>query len=98
MLFITTYRPRGPQTEEAEKRLLRLFANYQVPSGVEVKGWWVRADATGVVVSETESAENLMAALAPWQHAFQYDVQPALDIASATKINEAANAWRDSIK
>lgn len=98
MLFVTTYRPRGPMSEAEEKRLLQLFASYQVPSGIEVKGWWVRADNTAVIVSETDSSEKLMEALAAWQHAYEYNVQPAVEIATFARQGAAAAAWRDSVK
>ncbi len=98
MLFITTYRPRGAMSEEAEKRLLQLFASYQVPSGIDVKGWWVRTDNSGVIVSETDSAERVMEAIAAWQHAYEYDVQPAIEIAKFAEISGAMVAWRDSVK
>ena len=98
MLFITRYHARGRLTEAEEKRVLQLFSKWQPAPGEEIKGWWIAADGTGITLSEAASAEAVLEGLAPWHVYFEFNVQPAVEVAKAAEIMAKGIAWRDSIK
>jgi hypothetical protein len=63
-----------------------------------VLGWWVRADGTGVNVTESDSAEAVIEGLAPWYHLIDLDVSPAVEVAKSAEIANTAIAWRESVR
>jgi hypothetical protein len=98
MLFVNIYKIKSSISEAEDKRLYQLLAKWQPPAGLKILGWWVRADGTGVNVSETDSAEAVIEGLAPWYYAIDFDVQPAVEIAKGSEIANKAIAWRESVR
>jgi Domain of unknown function (DUF3303) len=94
VLFGIIYTPREG-SEEAEKRSLQLFTNWQPP--IEFKGHWALAAGGGMAVAEAESAAAVVEATAPWNAFFQFRVEPAIPIEEAVPILMKTQAWRDSV-
>ncbi len=97
MLFVTTYKPRGKVSEDEEKRILKLFSKWQISPQVKVVGWWVTMGSTGILVSEADNAEAILEGIAPWLHAYEFDVQPVVDVAKFAELGNKAIAWRESV-
>jgi hypothetical protein len=99
MLFAAIYRPVGVQSEETQKRGLKLFTNWQSPSGFGFKAHFFRADGNGgIAIVEAESASSLMEGITPWTAFFQFEVTPVVDASEGVPIQMKVNAWRDSIR
>lgn len=98
MLFSATYTPRSA-SEEQDKRMLKLFSNWQPPASVGIKGFYDYADMEGgFMVVEASSAELLLEMIAPWAAFFQFSVRPIIPVEASAAIQQKAFAWRDSIK
>lgn len=86
------------QTEEAEKRSLSVFQQWQPPAGAEFKGFYGFADGTGgVAIVEADSAATLARTTAPWTPWLSFTVTPILPIEEAAAIGGEAVAFRDSV-
>jgi Domain of unknown function (DUF3303) len=99
MLFAITWTNRSGATEESEKRSLQLFKNWQPPEGLEFKGFYDYADANGgIAIAESDSAEAILEATAPWGIFFNFSVRPIVPTDKSPAIYAKASAWRDSIR
>jgi len=98
MLFVLTYTTRGTSTEANEKRVLQLFKNWKPAAGHEIKGWWVTTAGLGVQVAEAASAAALLESISPWAVYFEFNVQPAVEVAQAVELLTKGAAWRDGVK
>ena len=99
MLFAITWVNRGGGTEDADKRTLKLFTNWQPPAGLDFKGFYDYADGNGgVAIAETNAAEVILEATAPWSAFFDFTVRPIVPTDKTPAIFEKAIAWRDSIR
>ena len=86
------------QSEEAEKRSLAVFAQWQPPAGAEFKGFYGFVDGTGgVAIIEADSAATIARTTAPWTPWRSFTVTPILPVEEATAIAGEAIAFRDSV-
>ena len=99
MLFAITWTNRGSGSEDTEKRTLKLFRNWQPPTGLEFKGFYDYADGNGgISIAESNSAEAILEATAPWVAFFHFTVRPIVPTDRSPAIFDKALAWRDSIR
>ena len=97
MLFHVTW-AFVDQSEEAEKRSLAVFAQWQPPAGAEFKGFYGFADGTGgVAIIEADSAATIARTTSPWTPWLRFTVTPIVPIEEATGIAGEAIAFRDSV-
>jgi hypothetical protein len=86
------------QGEEAEKRSLAVFGQWQPPAGAEFKGFYAFADASGgVAIIEADSVATITRTTSPWTPWLRFTVTPILPIEEATAIAGEAIAFRDSV-
>jgi hypothetical protein len=98
MLFAITWTNRSA-TEEADKRTLKLFKNWQPPAGLDFKGFYDYADGNGgIAIAESNSAEVLLEATVPWATFLEFTIRPIVPTDKSPAIFERAYAWRDSIR
>jgi hypothetical protein len=99
MLFAITFTPRAGTSEERDKRTLKLFTNWQPPTGYEFKAFYDYVDGDGGMgIIEAASAEVILEAHAPWATYFTFTVRPIVPSDKAAAIYDKANAWRDSVR
>ena len=99
MLFAITWTNRGSASEETDKRTLKLFKNWQPPAGLDFKGFYDYADGNGgIAIAESNSAEVLLEATAPWTTFVDFSIRPIVPTDKSPAILEKALAWRDSIR
>jgi hypothetical protein len=99
MLFAITYSPRGDVTEEGEKRLLQLFANWKPPAGYDIKNHFGYADGEGgLLIVEVTSVEALTEAAAPWGPFFRFESHAIADVTRTVPLLLRAYGWRDSVQ
>jgi hypothetical protein len=99
MLFAIAWVNRSGATEESERRSLRLFKNWQPPAGLEFKGFYDYADGNGgIAIAESNSAEVILEATAPWALFFDFTVRPIVPTEKSPAILEKAISWRDSVR
>ena len=99
MLFAVTWTNRPGTTEEREKRMLKLFNNWQPPAGFEFQGFYDYVDgAGGIAIAECSSAETMLEVFAPWSTFFDFTVKPIISTEKSAAILEKAFAWRDSVR
>jgi len=99
--MITWYeRPMGSAAdyEGLQKRIMAVFKEWKIPESVKVHHFLVRAgDWGGFMLVETDdfAAIHKMTSTYP---AFEFRVDPALDIQDAVAAQLDAMAWLDSIR
>jgi len=99
MLFAIAWENRAGATEESDKRTLKLFRNWQPPAGLDWKGFYDYADGNGgIAIAESNSAEVLLEATAPWATFLNFTIRPIVPTDKSPDILEKAFAWRDSIR
>ena len=99
MLFALTWVPHGDQSEERDKRMLKLFTSWTPPKGVEFKGFYDYADCHGgVAIIEASSSEVILEATAPWAAYLAFQMRPIVPSDKAAAIFQKTQAWRDGIK
>jgi hypothetical protein len=98
MLFAIAWTNRAGTTEETDKRVLKLFKNWQPPAGLEFKGFYDYADGNGgIAIAEANSAEVILEGTVPWATFINFTVRPIVPTDKSTAILEKAIAWRDSV-
>jgi hypothetical protein len=87
------------QSEDAEKRSLTLFQNWQPPEGADFsRGFFAFADGSGgAAIVEADSAATLARTTAPWVPWLRFEISPIVPIEVGAGIGGEAAAWRDSI-
>lgn len=99
MLFAITWTNRGSATEETDKRILKLFKNWQPRAGLDFKGFYDYEDSNGgIAIAESNSAEVLLEPTAPWATFLDFSIRPIVPSDKSPAICEKAIAWRDSIR
>jgi hypothetical protein len=99
MMFAIAWENRAGATEENDKRTLKLFTNWKPPAGLDFKGFYDYADGNGgIAIAESNSAELLLEATAPWAAYFNFTIRPIVPSDKSPAIFEKAIAWRDSIR
>lgn len=97
MLFHVTWQFTD-QSEEAERRSLEVFQQWQPPAGAEFQGFYGFADGTGgVAIVEVDSAATLARTTAPWTPWLMFQVTPIVPIEEATAIGGEAVSFRASV-
>jgi hypothetical protein len=86
------------QSEEAERRSLAVFSQWQPPEGAQFQGFYGFADGGGgVAIIDVDSVETLTRTTTPWTPWLRFEVTPILPIEQATQIAGEAVAFRDSV-
>jgi hypothetical protein len=86
------------QREEAERRSLAVFAQWQPPAGADFKGFYGFVDGSGgVAIIEADSAATMARTMAPWTPWLRFTVKPIVPIEEATAIASEGVAFRDSV-
>ena len=99
MLFAIAWVNRSGSTDETDRRSLKLFKNWQPPAGLDFKGFYDYADGNGgIAIAESNSAELILEATAPWAVFFDFTVRPIVATDKTPAILEKVIAWRDSIR
>src|SRR5262245_17060505 len=99
MLFGVTWTNRGTGSEDADKRTLKLFTNWQPPAGVEVKAVYDYAGGSwGIGLVESHSAEALMESMVPWATFFTFSCKPVVASEKGAAIYGKIIGWRDSVR
>jgi hypothetical protein len=93
-------RPHGSalEYEKAQKRILGVFRNWEMPSSLKVHVFVVRVGEWGghlLVETNELTAIHKLASTFP---AFEFRVHPVLDIQEAVDVELQAIAWRDGLK
>ena len=95
MLFQVSNRVRGGTA--AQEQALAVFDRWEAPAGLEIKGFWVRADGAVLAIVEAESAEVLFQAIAPWASALlDYEIMPLIDIERGVELMKQGIAFRNA--
>lgn len=100
MKYLVTWheRPGGSAAdyEQAQKRVLAVFAKWEMPETLTIHQFLVRVgEFGGYAVVETEepaALQRLSTAFA----VFQFRVEPVLDVMEAVAAESEAIAWRDA--
>ena len=99
MLFAIHYSNPAHGNEARDKRTQQMLRAWKPPAGFDMKGWYDYADGSGgVAIVETDSAELMMEAVAPWATFFDFSVKPIVSVEKSTPIFEKGTAWRDSVR
>jgi hypothetical protein len=97
MLFHVTWQFTD-QSEEAERRSLDVFQQWQPPAGADFQGFYGFADGSGgVAIVEVDSAATLTRTTAPWTPWLAFQVTPIVPIEEATAIGNEAVSFRASV-
>lgn len=97
MLFHVTWQFTD-QSEEAERRSLAVFSQWQPPAGAQFQGFYGFADGTGgVAIIEVDSAATLARTTAPWVPWLRFTATAILPIEESTAIGGEGVAFRDSV-
>ena len=83
--------------EGLQKRIMAVFKEWKIPETVKVHHFLVRAgDWGGFMLVETDDFAAMHKMTTTWA-AFEFRVDPVLDIQDAVAAQLEAMAWRDSI-
>jgi hypothetical protein len=86
------------ESEDAARRSLAVFQQWQPPTGAEFKGFFGFASGGGgVALIEADSAATLARTTAPWTPWLKFAVTPIVPIEESTAIANEAVAFRDSV-
>jgi len=97
MLFHLTWRYRD-SSEDATRRTLAVFAQWQPPVGAEFQAFYGYADGMGgAALIEVDSAETLTRTTAPWVPWLAFETTPVVPINSFAEISADGMAFRDSV-
>jgi len=96
MLFHVTQRPKAGFSHEDQKQGLAMWAKWEPPDGFEIKMHVFSPDGCVYVLVETDSAEALYEAPAPWVAViFDFEVKPVIDAETAVAIAAKTIAFRE---
>jgi hypothetical protein len=85
-------------TEDAERRSLSVFSQWQPPQGADFQGFYGFADGTGgVAIVEVDSVATLARTVAPWVPWLRFTTTPILPIEESSAIAGEGIAFRDSV-
>lgn len=83
MLFMCHGKPKPGLTTEDRRQVLKLFAGWQPPAALQIKGHWIAADGSDYVVVETDSVACLIEATGIWAPYVDYVVTPITEVSDA---------------
>jgi hypothetical protein len=98
MLLEISYKSRANASEANDKRVMQLFGKWKPPAGLEVKAHYLRADGSGFLIVEADSAAPLLEANAVYSTWLEYEVTPIVDISEAVPAIDRAYNWRDKVR
>jgi hypothetical protein len=85
-------------SEEAVRRNLAFFSQWNPPVGFEFQGFWGFADGSGgVAIVEVDSATTLARTTAPFTPWLRFTATPILPVEESAAIAGEAVAARDSV-
>ena len=101
MKYVLTWweRPGGAyaEAESAQERVLSVFQQYEIPTSMNITEFVVRVgEFGGYMVVETDSPSNIHK-LPTIFAAFQFKLEPVLDVMDAVAAEAEAIAWRNSL-
>ena len=101
MKYLVTWqeRPTGSaaEYEAAQKRVLSVFAVWDMPESLTFHQFLVRVgEFGGYAVIETDSAEDLQFLCTVFA-AFAFTVEPVMDVMDAVAAESRGIEWRDSL-
>jgi hypothetical protein len=97
MLFHVTWQFTD-QSEEAERRSLAVFSQWQPPAGAEFQGFYGFVDGSGgVAIIEADSAATLARTTSPWTPWLTFAVTPIIPIEESAAIAQEGIDFRDSV-
>ena len=101
MKYMVTWheRPMGSATEyeAAQKRILGVFSQWKMPEGLAIQAFLVRVgEFGGYMLVETDNPLDLHRLTSTFP-AFQFKVEPVVDIGPAVGVELEAIAWRESL-
>ncbi len=99
VLFANVYTWRADLGEEGQKRVVKLFANWKPPAGVEIKSHYEFADGSGgITISEVSTPAAGYEACGAWSAYADQRIVPLLDVRESVPIAMRVGAWRDSVR
>jgi hypothetical protein len=101
MKYLVTWRERptgsAAEYEAAQKRVLSVFAAWNMPESLVFHQFLVRVgEFGGYAVIETDSAEDLQYLCTVFA-AFSFTVEPVMDVMDAVAAENRGIEWRDSL-
>ena len=101
MKYLVTWRERptgsAAEYEAAQKRVLSVFAAWDMPESLVFHQFLVRVgEFGGYAVIETDSAEDLQFLCTVFA-AFAFTVAPVMDVMDAVAAESRGIEWRDSL-
>ena len=100
MKYVVTWRerPGGSHAdyEAAQKRILAMLQKWEMPESLQIHQFLVRVgEFGGYAVVETDDVADLQKVTTVFA-AFQFRVEPVMDVMEAVAAEAEAIAWRDS--
>jgi hypothetical protein len=100
MKYVLTWweRPGGSYAdyEAAQKRVLNVFQNWEMPESLDIHQFVVRVgEFGGYMVLETDNVADLQKLTTTFA-VFQFRLEPVMDVMDAVAAEEEGIAWRDS--
>jgi hypothetical protein len=85
------------EAESAQERVLSVFQQYEIPTSMNITEFVVRVgEFGGYMVVETDSPSDIHK-LTTIFAAFQFKLEPVLDVMDAVAAEAEAIAWRNSL-
>jgi hypothetical protein len=100
MKYVLTWweRPGGSYAdyEAAQKRVLNVFQNWEMPESLDIHQFVVRVgEFGGYAVLETDNVADVQKLTTTFA-VFQFRLEPVMDVMDAVAAEEEGIAWRDS--
>ena len=100
MKYVLTWweRPGGSYAdyEAAQKRVLNVFQNWEMPESLDIHQFVVRVgEFGGYAVLETDNVADVQKLTTTFA-VFQFRLEPVMDVMDAVAAEAEAIAWRDS--
>jgi len=100
MKYVLTWweRPGGSYAdyEAAQKRVLNVFQNWEMPESLDIHQFVVRVgEFGGYAVLETDNVADVQKLTTTFA-VFQFRLEPVMDVMDAMAAEEEGIAWRDS--
>ena len=101
MKYVVTWRERpaasAAEYEAAQKRVLEVFAAWEMPKGLAIHQFLVRVgEFGGYAVVETDAPGDLHYLTTAFA-VFEFKVEPVMDVMEAVAVENAAITWRDAL-
>ncbi len=102
MKYMTTWvgRPHGSATEyeNAQKRILEVFGQWEVPDNIKIEAFVVRVgEVGGYMLADCDDPLTVHKACSTFP-ALEFQVHPVVPIEDAVRVELEAIAWRDGLK